>query len=416
MRLRKIIFSPKASGHFYEDADALAETPMPLAQRYRAKAKTPGFNFVREPGEAVSIGAVLDDGSVHWGDALSVSYGGKSGRDPVFRSRAGMAWLQAHEAWFKDRDFDSWRGVMTQLEQEFPSCSRALLFGLSQALLSATAAAQRCSAAAVVCKEWSLPQPTALPPLHGQSGPDFYDGVDRLIIHGIPFLPHGQVDDLPTQFGAKGEHFLTYVAWVKQRIKAIGAPDFQPVLDFDVHGAMGTVFQNNPKNIVDFLLEVERACQPFKVRIECPVLCKDFKTQQDLMVALTSLLSKNSSDLMLIVDEWANTHEDIVTMLSAGAGHGYHIKAPDLGSMHHCVEAVLAIKAANKISLLGGSCNETDVSARVTAQIALSTQPTSVLCKPGLGIDEGIAIMLGEMQRAMLAEFWFSSTSTLMRK
>ena len=53
--------------------------------------------------------------------------------------------------------------------------------------------------------------------------------------------------------------------------------------------------------------------------------------------------------------------------------------------------------------LLGGSYVETDLSARVSAHVALATQPDLVMAKPGIGVDEAITIVHNEMVR-ILAE------------
>ena len=46
-------------------------------------------------------------------------------------------------------------------------------------------------------------------------------------------------------------------------------------------------------------------------------------------------------------------------------------------------------------SFLGGSCTETDVSARVSVHLAVATRPTMQLAKPGMGVDEGVMISSG---------------------
>ena len=79
-----------------------------------------------------------------------------------------------------------------------------------------------------------------------------------------------------------------------------------------------------------------------------------------------------------------------------------HIKMPDLGGIDETIEAVLALKKLKVQTLLGGSCVETDLSARVSVHVALATQPTAFLAKPGMGIDEAIQIMRNEMNRALL--------------
>jgi methylaspartate ammonia-lyase len=51
--------------------------------------------------------------------------------------------------------------------------------------------------------------------------------------------------------------------------------------------------------------------------------------------------------------------------------------------------------------LLGGSYAETDLSARVSAHVALATRPDLLMAKPGMGVDEAISLVHNEMARAL---------------
>ncbi|MGB9594418.1 MAG: methylaspartate ammonia-lyase, partial [Anaerolineae bacterium] len=73
---------PSVGGYYCEDLAVLQSRPMPVAERYTAPGVTPGFRRVREVAEAVSVGLVLDDGRVAWGDCVAVAYSGKAGRWP----------------------------------------------------------------------------------------------------------------------------------------------------------------------------------------------------------------------------------------------------------------------------------------------------------------------------------------------
>ncbi|CAG0985643.1 partial Methylaspartate ammonia-lyase, partial [Gammaproteobacteria bacterium] len=79
------------------------------------------------------------------------------------------------------------------------------------------------------------------------------------------------------------------------------------------------------------------------------------------------------------------------------------IKMPDLGGVDNTIEASLECHRGNVGVYLGGSCNETDISARVAAHVALAVRPTEFLAKPGLGVDEGVMIVTNEMARAIRA-------------
>ena len=75
------------------------------------------------------------------------------------------------------------------------------------------------------------------------------------------------------------------------------------------------------------------------------------------------------------------------------------IKTPDLGGINNTVEAVIYCKERGIGAYQGGTCNETDRSAQVCIHCAMATQPTQILAKPGMGVDEGYMIVYNEMQR-----------------
>ena len=76
-----------------------------------------------------------------------------------------------------------------------------------------------------------------------------------------------------------------------------------------------------------------------------------------------------------------------------------HVKTPDLGSVGNTVEALLLARNAGREAFCGGTCNETDRSAQVSAHLAMACEATQVLAKPGMGVDEGLMIVANEMAR-----------------
>jgi len=79
------------------------------------------------------------------------------------------------------------------------------------------------------------------------------------------------------------------------------------------------------------------------------------------------------------------------------------IKMPDLGSVANSIAAVAECRRAGIAAYLGGSCAETELSARVAVHVAIATQADVQLAKPGMGVDEGLMIVANEQTR-LLAE------------
>ena len=99
------------------------------------------------------------------------------------------------------------------------------------------------------------------------------------------------------------------------------------------------------------------------------------------------------------MDERCNTLEDIELFAEARAAHLIQIKMPDVGSIADSARAVLTCKTHGVGAYIGGSCSETDLSARASVHIAVATQADMMLAKPGMGVDEGMMIVGNEMAR-----------------
>jgi methylaspartate ammonia-lyase len=123
--------------------------------------------------------------------------------------------------------------------------------------------------------------------------------------------------------------------------------------------------------------------------------------QIEALTGLCALLHSQEVAVDIVADEWCNTLEDVEEFTDAGAGDMIQVKTPDLGGINNVVEAILYAKARGVGAYQGGTCNETDRSARTCVHIALAVRPDQMLAKPGMGVDEGMMIVNNEMQRAL---------------
>jgi len=153
--------------------------------------------------------------------------------------------------------------------------------------------------------------------------------------------------------------------------------------------------------MADYIQTLEEAAKPFKLRIEGPMDAEEREKQMVCLAGLTAELDKRGSTVELVADEWCNTLEDIKYFADHKAGHMIQIKTPDLGGINNIVEAVLYCKEKGIGAYQGGTCNETDRSAQICVNCAMATQPTQILAKPGMGVDEGYMIVYNEMERIL---------------
>ena len=176
--------------------------------------------------------------------------------------------------------------------------------------------------------------------------------------------------------GRDGGELTRYIRWLAKRIRELGGPDYQPTIHLDLYGALGQIYDHQPGRMLGQLYAWELAAQPYRLRIESPVLMDSREAQIETMKTLREYVRLRKMKVQLVADEWANTLDDIRAFVEAGAADMIQIKMPDLGSLHNAVEAVLACKAAGVGAFLGGSYAETDLSARVSVHVALATRPT----------------------------------------
>ena len=278
----------------------------------------------------------------------------------------------------------------------------AIRYGLSQALLDATALATGRLKAEVVCDEWHLPLVAKPIPLFGQSGDDRYIAVDKMIVKGVDVLPHGLINNVDEKLGRNGEKLRDYVSWLAKRVAELRVdPSYKPNLHIDVYGTIGLIFDMDPMRCAEYIASLQEQAGDLDLYIEGPVDAGNKPDQIRLLTEITRNLAKLGSKVKIVADEWCNTYQDIIDFTDAGSCHMVQIKTPDLGSIHNIVDAVLYCNKKGMEAYQGGTCNETDISARTCVHVAIASRPMRMLIKPGMGFDEGMNIVFNEMSRTI---------------
>jgi methylaspartate ammonia-lyase len=386
-------------GYYWRDQEAIAQGAPRDGFLYKGSPITPGFDKIIQVSSAVLLTAVADDGREIHGDCATVNHAFRSGRqglpfaDELISQAEGplQEWLQSCEL----SRFRPLAQQLDRIELHGNKLHMALRYGLSQVLLQAVAAERRVTMAEVLADEFGLKLARRPAPLLGSCGGSWYENVDKAILRELPFFPQtamvrlDQLDALPE-----------YAGWIAQRLRDIGRPGYAPTLHYDLHGLLSVRVKDDIDAAVKYLAEVEKASgRP--VLFEDPLDAGNKKDQIALNKELKAALRKAGSGIRLIADEWCNTREDVEEFVASGCCDLIQIKMPDLGGVDNTVSACMTCTKGGVGIYLGGSCNETDLSARVSSHVALVVGPTEFLDKPGLGVDEGVMIVTNEMTRAI---------------
>jgi methylaspartate ammonia-lyase len=404
MVIAGVVAVPIRAGFFADDQAAIRAGAVHDGFTYSGRPSTAGFRTIRQPGEAVSVLLLLDDGQIAHGDCAAVQYSGVGGRAAVFEGGPAVQALERHVApLLHGRQVTTFRDMAREVDRlvvDGEPLHAAIRYGVTQALLDAVARMRCVTMAEVVRDEYETGIAIRPVPMFVQSGDDRYTNVDKMVLKEADVLPHGLINEVETKLGRDGELLLAYVAWVRDRIISLRArPEYSPRLHFDVYGTIGAAFDGDLERVAAYLTRLGAVAEPFTVCVEHVIDAGSRSEQIRVCVALRSSLRARGSDVRLAVDEWCNTLEDIELFVSAGAADVIHVKTPDLGGINNTIEALLLVARNGLAAYCGGSSNETDRSAQISAHIAMACGAAQVLAKPGMGVDEGMMIVGNEMAR-----------------
>ncbi|QLG50481.1 methylaspartate ammonia-lyase [Natrinema halophilum] len=406
MEIKGVYATPGYSGFFFDDQRAIKRGATQDGFTYEGDPVTDGFDEIRQAGESIIVDIELADGSVVRGDCAAVQYSGAGGRDPLFKADEYAPVIDgpvADELEGRDAtEFLTNAELLEEMTVEGDRLHTAIRYGVSQALLAAAAEAEKTTRTDVVADALGTEPAMEPVPVFGQSGDDRYTNTEKMFIKGVPVLPHALINSVE-KIGEDGETLLEYVEWLVERSQELGPDGYEPRFHIDVYGMIGEVFgaPYDRDEVVEYFAALEEAAAPFPIQIEGPMDVGNRADQIEAMVELREGLAETNVSVDIVADEWCNTFEDVQAFVDAEAADLVQVKTPDLGGIHRSGQAVRYCEGTDTEAYLGGTCNETETSARACAHVALATNAAQVLAKPGMGFDEGYMIVENEMRRTI---------------
>jgi methylaspartate ammonia-lyase len=404
MKIRDVVFSVGQSGYLHRDLMAIKAGARADGFIFHGAPVLPGYKSIVEAGTTISVMLALEDGQVAFGDCADVILAGAAGRDRVFNADEHLDVLNGEiRKRLTGLDVSAFRAnaeTFDRLQFGGKPMHMALRYGITQALLHATALSRHETMAEVIAREYqSTVSETPIAILASGHRDDPLQ-LDRTILKRPELLPHASFTTVE-HVGRSGEKLLAFADTVATRLRQIGGDDYRPRIHLDVYGTLGELFGDDIDKIAGYLARLGETVQPYGFIIESPIIAKTQREQIDLYRTLLATLRRNGTKVGVIVDEWCNTLEDVKLFTDEKAADFLQIKTPDLGGINNSIEAVLYCKRHGMGAALGGTANETDQSARICTHVGLACQPDFMLSKPGLGVDEALMIQRNEMGRTL---------------
>lgn len=398
INIKKVTVDCGMGGYWIHDQAAVQAGAAPDGFFFDAPVSSPDFPSVRSPSRAYLISIEIDDGQFAYGDCVTVANAGYAGRPLPLKDGDAESIQAALTGALVGRSFQGFTDAAQALDHlDLPACLELpVKYGASQALLNAAALTKRSTLAEVLRHEFSLPRPDTVPGFAGSCGGAWEANVDKAIMRGVAMFPQSAI-----QTPAECERLPSYAAWITSRIDKWGAAGYKPDLHFDFHSSLGRMYGNDEERVLRYLAQVCEQAKGYTVYFEDPMLSQGTEEAVDRMRSLYEKIEARLPTARLIADEWANGPGNAAKFAAARAAHAIQIKMPDNGSLLSSIDAIQACRRHDVLAYLGGSCNETDISARASVHIALAFGAWRMFTKPGMGFDEGLMIMTNEVSRTL---------------
>ena len=216
MKIIDVILTKSYTGFYFDDQKAIKNGADHDGFMYVGEPMTEGFQKVRQAGEAISIQLILEDGTVGYGDCAAVQYSGAGGRDPLFLASDFIPFMEKEIVpQLIGEDVEKFRPLAEKYDRMIINGKRlhtAIRYGITQALLNATANSKRITMAEVIRDEYNVEKGEYKAiPVFTQSGDDRYDNSDKMIIKEADVLPHALINNVDSKLGRNGEKLLAYV-------------------------------------------------------------------------------------------------------------------------------------------------------------------------------------------------------------
>ena len=298
MKIERILTCPCLSGYYNKDLRAIKAGAAPDGFIFSDPPMTPGFDAITQPGEALSVVFVLNDGQVAFGDCIDVIFSGVAGRDPVFKAEEQQIIITDYVTNFLQgksvERFKELAESVNDMEVNGKRLHTAVRYGVTQGLLDAAAKAHHLTMAEIVASEYGCKVAENPIPLLACTTNQEKRNIDKMILKRVPFLPHGSSSNMERDFGEKGDKLLEYIRWVVQRINKIRDPDYHPTIAMDIYGILGEAFRLDIPKVSDFIGKMKDICLPYPLILETPIITATREKQIELFAALMKDLKAKS--------------------------------------------------------------------------------------------------------------------------
>ena len=405
MKIRRVIATPGVGGWYSTDLEAIRRGAKPDANGflYEGEPVTPGFSAIRQPAWTVCLQLLLEDGLVAYGDCATMTFAGRGGgRDAPVGPEGLIGTIERavvpHLVGLDVSRFRPNDQLLAGLQVDGGPLPPAARYGISQALLDATAKARRLPMARVLADEWGMSLPTTPVALNLQTGPDSDRGIDKIILRRGAVI-HTRQPHNPRMF-AEIPGFLTAL---RERLQRLAPADYRPRIHIDFYGLMEELFENDPDRMVAHIAELERLAAPYALLVGDPVELETREAQIDVMARVRRGMRRLGLASRTVAEEHCLTVDDHRAFLDAEAADYQKIRPLDLGNFGAMMDIARLVKVERASAGVGiylsGSGAETQQAGLARVHLALAANVDVMLGSPSMDVDGAHTLATNEMTK-----------------
>jgi methylaspartate ammonia-lyase len=246
----------------------------------------------------------------------------------------------------------------------------AIRFGLSEALLAATALSQGITMAEVIAREYDLPIAEAPINIQAELGvAPLPAAVERMIY----FRPAALAFEIPglhpeVVLGDQGENLQRTIRQLSKRITA-NTEGYRPAIHVNLNGGLARLVDLDVGKMLGNLFGMEKAAAPCPLHVESPIMLRHSQPGMEKLRQLREYVRMRQMKVRFVADNNELSPEECALLIRENGIDLLRVNVIQMGGIHPAVEMIIESWGNNVGVILEGQ------PTGIASHIALATQP-----------------------------------------
>ena len=266
----------------------------------------------------------------------------------------------------------------------------ALRYGVSQALVKAFALSENLTVAEAIGTLYDIQSEFAPVKLMAEIDRAQLSSVNSIMPYNVSAIGYTAASShAQTVLGNDGVFMQKYVRQMKEQIENYRAARIfataesePPALVVNVQGGYGKLFPSNSGRQLGKLVGLEKVVKPLQLYVVDPVLHLDKQTHVRELRQLKQYGKMRKASFNIVAKQHVLNTKSLAEFIDVDMATTYYLDLPLFGSVEQIMGAIQLCKKHDVGFILGGETADTLNTASFNTHLALATAPTFLVAKP----------------------------------